>query len=234
MIKLFKKLYLFILDFDLFLPVLLLVVYLSFVFILKGEFPTAEELIATFASLYAKYGFEILLISAFSEALVGLNLLVPGQLTMILGIIFAKQGQTNIILVLITIILGALAGYLIDYAIGYLGFSGILDKIGQKGLLNQTQKQLKKFGKRGLILGFVHSNVGALVSLAAGTSKVDFKWFLTLAIISTILWATVWGILIYNFGDIFLDLFTEYSYMLIFVFISLALAGRIWKEWEKR
>lgn len=215
---------------DLVLPFILLLVYLFFLIVVRGVIPTSDELITTFAKLYADYGYQIIFLAALLESLVLVNLFVPGQLGMALGAVFARSGQTELGLVILFASLGAISGYLIDFILGYFGFSDVIKKMGYGGILAQAQKQLKKFGKRGLIFGFLHSNVGAFLSVIAGATNVSWKLFIPISTISTFFWLSLWGILIYLVGDIILLLISKYSFLLIlFVGAGLVLV-RLWRE----
>lgn len=215
---------------DLALPIVLILVYIFFLVILRGYIPTSEELVQTFASLYQKYGYEIIFVASFLEALILINLFVPGQMAMALGVVFARSGQTELIPVIIVASLGALAGYILDYSIGFFGFADIIKKLGYQDILNQANLQIKKFGDRSLILGFAQSNLGALISLSAGTISIKPRTFLLIAVIATFFWMSLWGILIYIIGDIVLHIFSKYAFLIIFLILLGFLLIRLWKK----
>ncbi len=208
------------LESDLFIPMLLLLTYLVFITLVRGSIPTAEELINTFAILYAKYGYEIILVAAFLESLVIVNFFVPGQIAMALGIIFARTGHTDLTLVVLTACLGVVLGYTVDYALGYFGFSSFVKKLGYKDLLNHTKNSIKKYETKGLMLSFVNSNIGAFASLGAGVAEYPFIKFFITAVIATLFWASIWGVVVYTFGDIFLELFKRYSFLIFVIFLG--------------
>lgn len=215
---------------DLFFPLILVIAYIGFLFIVRGIIPSGEEIINSFASLYHKYGYEIIFVAAFLESLVLVNLFVPGQIAMALGAVFARTGQTELPLVILIAGLGAISGYCLDYILGFFGFSDVIKKMGYADFLTLAKDKLRKFGKRGLILGFIHSNLGSFLSLTAGTINFNWKIFLTIAIISTFFWATFWGILVYSLGEVFLDIFKRFSFLLIGLAAGLMFLLRLGKN----
>lgn len=215
---------------DIFIPTLLLVVYVSFLIIAKGAIPTADELIKTFSNLYAKYGYEIILAAAFLESLVLVNFFVPGQVAMALGVIFAKTGQTELTAVILTASLGAISGYLLDFVLGMYGFSDILKKIGYGQFILRANQELKKAGARGLALGFIHTNIGSFLSLAAGTANYKFYPFFIIASVSTFVWASIWAFVIYALGEVFLLILTRYMVPLVLIIIGILFLSKYWKE----
>ncbi len=219
---------------DLLLPLILLLTYIVFLVIARGIVPTSAELVNDFQALYLKYGYEIIFIAAFLESLILINLFVPGGGAMALGAVFARTGQTQLIWVILAGGTGAICGYIIDYILGYYGFADILKKAGYNNLLNEAKNKLNKFGKRGLILGFINPNIASFLALAAGTTNFNKKYFVILAICATFFWGTLWASLVYTLGDIFLDFFKNYSFLLIILIILGLVLARIWKGGEHK
>lgn len=215
---------------DLLLPAFLVFAYIAFLFIARGVIPTGEEIVNSFALLYQKYGYEIIFAAAFLESLVLVNLFVPGQLAMALGAVFARTGQTELPLVILFASLGAISGYCLDFILGYFGFSDVIKKLGYGEFLNETKRQLKRFGKRGLILGFIHSNIGSFLSLVAGAINFEWKMFITLTVLSTFFWLSLWGVVVYILGEIFVEIFKKYAMLIILVAVSGMMLMRFWKK----
>lgn len=215
---------------SLILPVLLIATYVVFLILLKGTFPSGDEIISHFASIYERFGYEIIFISAFLEALVVVNFFVPGLITMAMGAVFARTGVTELQLVIFFASLGLILGYIIDFLLGCLGFAGFLKKVGYGQILTKAKKQFDRFGAHGLVLGFIYPNVASFLSFAAGSAGMNFKLFFSLAVLSSALWMPAWGLLIYAMGDIFLTIFTKYGFLVAVFVISAIILQRVWKK----
>jgi membrane protein DedA with SNARE-associated domain len=218
---------------DLLIPLALVATYLGLIFIIRGVFPDTEELINAFSNLYSKYGYEIIFISAFLESLVLITYFVPGSFALALGVIFARTGVTDLTTVILTATVGTVLAYQLDYLLGYFGFGEVLKKLGYGNVLDQSKRQLDRFGKRGLILGFVHANIGSLLALAAGATNFPWPKFFVISLVSTLFWATAWGILIYSLGEIFLEILKKYSFLIFIFFVSLLMLSTFWREKRK-
>jgi membrane-associated protein len=214
---------------DLILPMTLIATYVVFLIVARGVVPTSEELIEVFADLYSRYGYEIIFVSALLEGLVLVNLFVPGMLALALGAVFARTGQTDLTLVILTASLGIVLGYIIDFLMGYFGFGDTLKKLGYESFIQASREKLKQFGNRGLIVGFIHTNVGSFLAFAAGTMRLSFLNFVIVAISSTLVWATVWGLAAFYFGDIFLYIIKRYSFLLVLMVIASFILASYWK-----
>lgn len=218
---------------DLILPLGLLLTYIIFLVVIRGYLPTTDEILTTFANLYARFGYEIILIASFLEALILVNLFVPGQIAMALGVIFAREGHTELTLVLISATIGAIGGYALDYLLGYFGFADVLRKLGYGHFLDQAKRQLNRYGRKGLMVGFIHSNIGAFLSLVAGTINFPWRIFAILAVISTLFWVATWGVVVYLLGDIILVVIRRYSWLLLALMVAAVILTKFWNKEER-
>lgn len=222
-----------ILSSDLFLPAFLLIVYIVFLIIARGVIPTSDELIQTFASLYASYGYQIIFLAAALEAMVLINFFAPGQIAMAMGAIFASTGQIELSFVVLTATSGVMFGYCIDYLLGYFGFSDVLKKMGYKDFVVTADKKLKEFGDRGLILGFIHTTTASFLSLTAGVIGMNFFKFFIIALCSSLVWLSMWGSLFFMIGEPLLKVITRYSFLILIVILAGLFLLRLWKKGKK-
>lgn len=216
---------------DLLLPLFLIITYIGLLVLLKGTFPTSEELLNAFGSIYLKYGYEIILIAAFFETLILANLFLPGGIALALGALFARTGQTDLLWVVLIGSMGAIAGYTVDYFLGSLGFAQIIKKTAYSKVLETASQRVKRMGTNGLILGFIHANLGSFIAVSAGAINYPFRSFITVMVVSTFFFSTLWAIGVYALGDIFLTILRRYGFLLvIFVICGLMLS----KYWDKK
>lgn len=211
------------------IPFALIIAYLIFYIFLRGALPTTEEIIKHFTTLYSRFGYEIIFISAILEALVLVNFVVPGLIAMAMGAIFARTGHIDLTLVIITAALGLLLGYMIDFLLGRLGFGRIMRKLGWGWVLNKAQIELNKFGTGSLIVGFAYPAVASFLSLAAGATGMRLVNFFILAFLSCAFWVPLWGIIIYALGEIFLTIITRYSLLVVAIVAASLFLFRLWR-----
>lgn len=205
---------------DLIAPLVLIAGYIIFLVLLKGSAPTPEQIIAHATSLYSRYGYEVIFIGSSLEALVLVSLIAPGSLVVGLGAVFAKAGYLSLPQAILVAFFGAMIGYITDYILGYIGFGRIFKKLGYGEVLNKAKVALEGSLIRTFSFGFIHANLGAVVSLAAGAAKIKFLRFLIFSGLSSFFWISLWGILIYSLGEIFLLILARY---LPFVILGLVI-----------
>lgn len=220
MISKFSKILRLDLSTELFVPVILIVLYIIFLISLRGSIPSSEELISHLASLYERFGYEVIFIGAALEALVVVNLFVPGSVAVAFGAVFARSGQVDLTLAVLAGTFGAMVGFIIDFLLGYLGFGRIIKRLGYGNLIGKARIQIEKYRVKTFILGFIHPNIGSFISLAAGTLKIGLARFLVLSSLSTLAWVSLWGILVFALGEVFLIILTKYVWVVILLVLS--------------
>jgi len=175
----------------------------------------------------------MIFIGAFLESLVLINFLVPGVVAIGLGAVFARVGELNLGYGILAATAGCVLGYIIDYGVGSLGIGEILKRVSSQKFLNDTKRKVEKYALISFVLGFIHPNTGAFMSVAVGASKITFKTFFVLATLSTLVWMSLWGILIFAFGELFLIILTKYVFAITVFLISAWLLVLILKKKDK-
>jgi len=206
-------------------PIFLLTVYFLFLILIRAVLPPQDELIEHLSGIYERYGYEMIFIGAFFESLILINFLVPGVVTIGLGAVFARVGELNLGYAILAATGGCLLGYMIDYAVGSLGIEEILKRLSSQDSFEKAQANVEKYAFKSSLVGFIHPNLGAFLSVVIGASRITFKTFIVLAGLSTLFWMSVWGLLIFSFGKLFLIVLTKY------VFALAVLIGAGWFLW---
>lgn len=205
---------------SLILPIVVISFYIAFLIIIRQSLPSSKDFVSQLSSLYGRYGYEIVFLGSMLEALVVINFFAPGAVAMGLGAVFARSGQLDLTLAILAAVLGAIIGYTLDFILGLWGFSAFLEKSDFGKALGKVRNRLEKSKMRSLSLGFIHPNIGSFGALAAGTLKMHFIKFLPVAAFSTIFWYSLWGILVFVLGEVFLIILTKYAFLLILLALS--------------
>lgn len=181
--------------------------------------PSSEELVKELASLYKRFGYEVIFLGSLLEALILVNFFIPGAAAVAFGAVFARSGEVDLALAVIFASLGAIIGFLIDFLLGYFGFGQIFKKLGYGQLLERAKEKIQS-SYSAFSLGFIHPNLGSLVSLAAGTIKMRFLSFLGISALSTVAFFCLWGILFFAAGEVLLILLTRYFFVIMLLILS--------------
>lgn len=213
---------------ELILPLAIIIAYVFLLFAIRGSMPTPEELVGHFTALYQRFGYEIIFIGAVLEALIVVNFFVPGVTALVLGGVFARSGQLELTLVVLAATAGALVGYTIDFILGFLGFGKVVSKMGYSRVLEKARRNVNKFNIVTTALGFIHPNVGSFMSVAGGTLELPFNRFLILASLMSLFWFSVWGLLVFAVGDIFLTILTRHFFVVLIIVFSVLILSAVY------
>lgn len=131
------------------------------------------------------------------EASTLLGVLVPGELAVLLGGVFAHQGRVPLIDVMTVAALGAVVGDSIGYLVGTRVGPALFARVSEarKQRLGRAQAFVQRYGGLAVLLGRWVAVLRALVPSAAGASGLPYRRFVVFNMIGGTLWAvTVAGL----------------------------------------
>jgi len=135
--------------------------------------------------------------------LMGLNasaIPIPSEVTLPFAGFLANHGSLNILLIIITGILGDLAGSIIGYSIGYFLeetlLLNLIRKFGKFILVTEDDYQkitgwIKKHGMPVVFLGKMLPGIKSAVAVAAGITEVKFKKFIISNILASLIYVSL-------------------------------------------
>jgi membrane protein DedA with SNARE-associated domain len=130
---------------------------------------------------YAAYGYLIVLIFAYLENTIIMGLILPGGTFVILGGVFAAQGQLSLPLVILTGWVGMWLGTSTDYWIGRAGAWRLIEKTRLRRWLEPGLKEasllLKEKGGTAIFMGHLLGQIRTFVAVTAGIVKMPFQKF---------------------------------------------------------
>lgn len=152
----------------------------------------------------------------------------PSEIVIPPAAFLASQGKLNVILVVLSGVLGSLLGAIFNYYFAYfLGRPVIYkfanSKFGKMLLLseNSIKKSEEYFNKNGAVstlIGRLIPGIRQLVSLPAGLAKMSIPSFLFFTFIGSLLWTSILAILGYFIGankDLLIKYYKEISIALL-------------------
>jgi len=164
-----------------------------------------DRLLQLLEPLYANYGYLIIVVGAFFERSIFVGLIVPGDVILALGGVYASQGKLSVVAVATIGALAALCGESTGY---WLGRTQGVKLLRQLPYLNRFERRLGEaeafFAKRGgwtVAIGRYATAAGAFVPFVAGLSKMSYPRFLLFDVPAVIVWAVAITWFGYAFGN---------------------------------
>lgn len=205
---------------SLYLPLSIIIGYLIIGFFLRGLLPPVENIYLEFERLFREYGYYIIFIGALLEAALLINFLVPGGSIILAGAYFSSQGLIPYPYFFLTVIIGTLIGFSLDYLVGFFGWSHLLTRFGLHSQLSKAEHKINSYGFRAYFLGYIHPDLGSFYAIASGTLQIKWRKFIIYSIPNLSFWILFWTLPIYFFGELFKRYMGQY--MLIGLLIIIA------------
>lgn len=201
---------------------------------LLAKINIVERILDLIRPLFANWGYLLVFLFAFLERSFLVGLVVPGSAIVLLGGIYAGQGDLNIALVILLAFVGSLAGDNLGYLIGLKLGLPLIEKHGDfmrlRARVRLSEQYFKKYGGVTVLIARFVAVLGTLACPVAGMAKMNYKKFLLYEFLGSTAWAVGFGLLGYFFGrsyNLIMKVFNYFGNALLLVIIGLLLAAYI-------
>jgi len=189
-----------------------------------------EETLARIAKSYLdRYGVVIVLASAYLEGLLLIGWYFPGNLVIVLALIFAAGEPSRFVLVAAVAGSGLLSAYVTNFFAGKYGWYRLLLAFGLREPLDNAQRRLTKYGLSAIFTTYWQANLASCISTAAGILQFPAARFLAYSLTAEALWTTFWASIIFFLGSAALSLV---GFRMILFLVMVWIAGRLIYRWK--
>jgi membrane-associated protein len=163
-----------------------------------------EQLVVWLQPAFAVAGYEILAIAVLLERSIFIGLIVPGDIVLALGGVYASEGRLNLAAVIIIGTVAALTGESLGYWLGrHYGIRLIRALPVVRRLeprLDDAHTYFRKHGAMTVAIGRYATAAGAFVPFTAGIARMPYRRFLAVDLPSVAVWATLVTVFGYAVG----------------------------------
>jgi membrane-associated protein len=191
-----------------------------------------DEHLATVISQYGGWTYAILFAVIFVETGLVIMPILPGDsLLFAAGTFAALPDGLNIWYLIILLIIAAILGDTVNYAIGhYLGERAYNIKWIKKEYFEKTHAFFEKHGGKAIFLARFAPIVRTFAPFVAGIGKMNYRYFVTYNVVGGIVWVLLFTFAGYFFGNIpFMKKNFEYVIIAIILFSLLPMVYEWWK-----
>jgi membrane protein DedA with SNARE-associated domain len=152
---------------------------------------------------------------------------VPGELAMIAGAIFAGAGDLNIVAVGAISFIASFAGSAIGYLIGRLGGRALVTRFGKYVLirehhLDRAERAVDRYGPFIIIIARFIVGLRELSGIIAGTARMHPVTFLISNAVGAAAWVATWVSLGYLAGGHIATIYADVTQYAVYVAIAAA------------
>jgi membrane-associated protein len=200
-----------------------------------------ERLVHFVEPLYIDAGYLIVGFGVFFERSVFIGLIIPGDVILALGGVYASRGTLALPVVMTIGVTAAILGESTGYWLGRRYGRRLLRRLP---FLNRFDDRIETaeayFERRGgwtVALGRYATAAGAFIPFIAGMSRMPYGRFLMFDVPAVVIWAVGISIFGYEFGDhlAFIDkALSRFGYAVLGLLVVFFGARFLWKRWKAR
>lgn len=204
-------------------------------------FSIAEKIVRWMQPAFSSAGYAIVAAGVLAERSMFIGLIVPGDVILALGGVYASTGKLQLWLVIVIGTVAATIGESAGYWIGRRFGRPFVAKIPLirrlEGRLVESEEFFKRHGGKTVAIGRYATAAGAFIPFTAGAAGMSYLRFLAFDIPAIAVWATGISIFGYFFGRnlAFIDkVLSRFGYAVLGVLVLVFAARFAWKRWQAR
>lgn len=158
----------------------------------------------------------------------------PSEIVIPPAAYLAQQGEMNILLVILSGIIGSLLGASLNYFLAYTLGRKVIYSLANRnffkflfinqGKIAKAENYFLKYGNPSTFIGRFVPVVRQLISIPAGFSRMNFKSFIWYTFLGSGIWVIILAVLGYFFGYN-QEIISKYSNQISLLFAALALTA---------
>lgn len=172
---------------------------------MRPSLAVIEEIIRWIGPVFGVAGYPIIGTAVLLERSIFIGLVMPGDVLLALGGIYASRGELSLPLVIglatVAAILGESAGFWLGrrYGRSLIGKIPFARRFAKK--MDAAEEFFEKHGGKTVAVGRFATAAGTFIPFVAGTSGMSYRRFIVFDIPSVAVWATAIGLVGYLFGE---------------------------------
>jgi undecaprenyl-diphosphatase len=199
-----------------------------------------KQIIRWAGPLFSSAGYLVVGIAVLMERSIFLGLIVPGDVILALGGVYAGRKELSLVAVILVGSFAAITGESIGYLLGRRYGRALIKRLPLVGRLDKRFDDAERyFRKRGgwtVAIGRYATAAGAFVPFVAGMSEMPYATFLAYDVPAIAIWATGITLVGYYFGrniDTVERIVSRFGFIMLGVLVALVVGQILWKRLRK-
>jgi membrane-associated protein len=200
-----------------------------------------ENIVEWIEPAFLAAGYLIITAAVLMERSIFVGLIVPGDVILALGGVYASQDQMSLAWVIAIGIVAAIVGESIGYWLGRKYGMRLIRRLPLvrrlEGLLDRSEDYFRKHGGQTVAIGRYATAAGAFIPFTAGIARMPYRRFLLFDVPAIVVWAVAISVFGYVFGRnlVFIDkVISRFGYAVLGLAVVFILAGFLWRRRQDR
>jgi membrane-associated protein len=200
-----------------------------------------REIVRWVGPLFATAGYAIVAVGVLAERSILLGLVVPGDVIIALGGVYAARGELNVVVVILVAFVAAVCGESTGF---WLGHRYGMRLVRRLPLLNRFEAKLEEvqeyFGRHGgktVAIGRYATAAGAMIPFVAGMAGMKYRRFLLFDVPAVLLWAIGITMVGYGFGrnlDVVETILSRFGWGILALLVLFIGSRILWKRFRRK
>ncbi|MDP9342501.1 MAG: DedA family protein [Actinomycetota bacterium] len=200
-----------------------------------------QDLVRWVGPVFAVAGYPIVGGAVLMERSVFIGLIVPGDVILALGGIYAARGDLSLPWVIVIGILAAVTGESIGFWLGRRYGRRLVHRLPLvnrlEGRLDAAEEYFRKHGGKTVAIGRYATAAGAFVPFVAGLSRMRYRRFLAFDVPAIVVWAA--GIVLLGYfleGELDLvdRILSRFGWVMLGLLVGIVGGRFVYRRWRER
>jgi membrane-associated protein len=196
-----------------------------------------REIVQWVGPLFATAGYAIVAVAVLAERSILVGLIVPGDVIIALGGVYAARGDLNVVAVMAIAFVAAVCGESIGFWLGHRYGMRLVRRLPfvnrLEGKLEEVQGYFDRHGGKTVAIGRYATAAGAMIPFVAGMAKMRYRRFLLFDVPAVLLWAIGITLVGYVFGrnlDVIETVLSRFGWGILALLVAFVVGRIVWKR----
>src|SRR2546428_5211077 len=203
-------------------------------------FSLVEKIVNWIEPAFVTAGYAIIAGGVVLERSIFIGLIVPGDLILALGGVYASQHKMNLVAVIVIGTIAAITGESMGFLLGRHHGQRVVRRVPFIGhwlteKLEQSEEYFKKHGGLTVAIGRYATAAGAFIPFTAGAGKMSYRTFILFDAPAIVIWAAGISIFGYAFGqhlDFIDKTLSRFGYVVLGLVVIFFASRFLWRRWR--
>jgi membrane-associated protein len=199
-----------------------------------------HEIVRWVGPLFVSAGYVIVAVGVLAERSILIGLIIPGDVIIALGGVYAARGDLNVVAVIAIAFVAAVCGESIGFWLGRTYGMRLIVRLPFVNRLEHRIEEIRVFfdqhGGKTVAIGRYATAAGAMVPFVAGMSRMPYRRFLMFDVPAVLVWAIGITLVGYVFGrnlDLVETILSRFGWGILVLLVAFVVGRILWSRFRR-
>jgi membrane protein DedA with SNARE-associated domain len=199
-----------------------------------------HEIVRWVGPLFASAGYAIVAVGVLAERSILIGLVVPGDVIIALGGVYAARGDLNVVAVMAIAFVAAVCGESIGFWLGRTYGMRLIVRLPFVNRLEHRIEEIQPYfdrhGGKTVAIGRYATAAGAMIPFVAGMARMPYRRFLMFDVPAVLVWAIGITLIGYLFGrnlDLVETILSRFGWGILALLVAFVVGRILWSRFRR-